>query len=150
MMVTVENARSHTYACGTVEAVAERRVPARRPRHSHGEKGQLRGDSGALVAIRQTRRCRRHRVQPGRSSPRTSTIARIYIARSVDECLALAPVELVAGRPRGSRGTRCLGPKKEGLSRRPHTTASHTLGGNHLGVLVAAEQISGAAKSDRR
>src|SRR3984893_15587635 len=43
-MVAVENARSPTYACGTVEAVAERRVPARRPRQSHGEKGQLRGD----------------------------------------------------------------------------------------------------------
>ena len=27
MMVAIENARSHTYACGTVEAVAERRVP---------------------------------------------------------------------------------------------------------------------------
>ena len=41
---------------------------------ANGEKGQLRGGLGALAAIRQTRRCRRHQVQPDRSSPRFTRV----------------------------------------------------------------------------
>ena len=92
MVMMIENAHSHSYARGTVEAVAERRVPARRPRRSHREKGQLRSDSGALVAIRPTRRCRRHRVQPGRSSPSHPQWRGVTAPAAV--CLALASVEL--------------------------------------------------------